>query len=297
MQQMSFFQDESAGARLTQIINVASVPKRSPFRYPGGKTWLVPRIRDWLGSLSSRPCLFVEPFAGGGIVALTVAFEQLAEHVLMVELDPQVVAVWQTILQGDAEWLAQAVINFKLNEETLTAALARPAVSKQELAFQTILKNRTHRGGILAPGAGKVKYGENGKGLLSRWYPATISRRILDIARIRDRITFIEGDALAVIEQHQNVTNSAFFIDPPYTASTKRAGSRLYLYSEVDHRLLFRLTSTLAGDFLMTYDSADELRALAATHHFDTELVAMKNTHHAEMTELLIGRNLDWARR
>jgi len=297
VQQMSFFQDESAGARLTQIINVASVPKRSPFRYPGGKTWLVPRIRDWLGSLSSRPCLFVEPFAGGGIVALTVAFEQLAEHVLMVELDPQVVAVWQTILQGDAEWLAQAVINFKLNEETLTAALARPAVSKQELAFQTILKNRTHRGGILAPGAGKVKYGENGKGLLSRWYPATISRRILDIARIRDRITFIEGDALAVIEQHQNVTNSAFFIDPPYTASTKRAGSRLYLYSEVDHRLLFRLTSTLAGDFLMTYDSADELRALAATHHFDTELVAMKNTHHAEMTELLIGRNLDWARR
>jgi hypothetical protein len=26
------------------------------------------------------------------------------------------------------------------------------------------------------------------------------------------------------------------------------------------------------------------------------ELVAMKNTHHAEMTELLIGRKLDWAR-
>jgi|SRR2546428_13760764 len=52
------------------IVNVASVPHRSPFRYPGGKTWLVPRVREWLASLPQRPALFVEPFAGGG------AFEQ-----------------------------------------------------------------------------------------------------------------------------------------------------------------------------------------------------------------------------
>jgi hypothetical protein len=35
---------------------------------------------------------------------------------------------------------------------------------------------------------------------------------------------------------------------------------------------------------------------LAKQYHFDTQLVAMKSTHHAEMKELLIGRNLDWAR-
>jgi hypothetical protein len=46
----------------------------------------------------------------------------------------------------------------------------------------------------------------------------------------------------------------------------------------------------------MTYDDAGKLHALAATHGFNTELVAMKRTHHAAMTELLIGRNLDWAR-
>jgi DNA adenine methylase len=296
VQQLSIFQDEQGSSHLGQIVNVASVPKRSPFRYPGGKTWLVPRIRQWLGSLQERPDLYVEPFAGGGIVALTVAFEQLADHVVMVELDPQVAAVWRTILEGDAAWLANAIVDFKLNEHTLEAALAQPATSTQELAFQTILKNRTYRGGILAPGAGKIKYGENGKGLLSRWYPATISRRILEIARIRDRITFFEGDGLAVSKQYTDNARCAFFIDPPYTASTKRAGSRLYLYSELDHTELFRLASTFAGDFLMTYDNADELRALAATHQFDTELIAMKNTHHAEMTELLIGCNLAWAR-
>lgn len=49
-------------------VNVASVAQRSPFRYPGGKTWLVPRLRRWLRHLEWKPSLFVEPFAGGGII-------------------------------------------------------------------------------------------------------------------------------------------------------------------------------------------------------------------------------------
>ncbi|HEU4596166.1 MAG TPA: hypothetical protein VFS10_13570 [Pyrinomonadaceae bacterium] len=47
----------------------------------------------------------------------------------------------------------------------------------------------------------------------------------------------------------------------------------------------------------MTYDDADGVRKLAEKHGFDTELVAMKNTHHARMTELLIGVDLDWVRK
>lgn len=297
MEQLSFLGGEQNGKQLGQIVNVASVPQRSPFRYPGGKTWLIPHIRAWLGSYRTQPSAFIEPFAGGGIVSLTVAFEQLAGHVSMIELDPQVAAVWRTIIEGDAAQLAGEIAHFEMNMETLTAALEHTPETAQELAFQTILKNRTNRGGILAPGAGKIKYGENGKGILSRWYPATISRRILDIAQIRERITFIEGDGLEVCRQHAADEASVFFIDPPYTASAKRAGSRLYLHSEIDHEELFRIASTFAGDFLMTYDDADELHDLAARYGFDTELVAMKNTHHAEMTELLIGRDLDWTRR
>ena len=63
-----------------KVVNVASVPQRSPFRYPGGKTWLVPRLRQWLRNLDWKPTLFVEPFTGGGIISLTVAFEKLAER-------------------------------------------------------------------------------------------------------------------------------------------------------------------------------------------------------------------------
>ena len=67
-----------------RVVNVASVPQRSPFRYPGGKTWLIPQIRRWLDSLTRKPSLLVEPFAGGGIVGLTAAFERLADRVLLV---------------------------------------------------------------------------------------------------------------------------------------------------------------------------------------------------------------------
>src|SRR5207248_6878310 len=91
------------------VVNVSAVPHRSPFRYPGGKTWLVPRIRQWLHSQPTRPAELIEPFAGGGIVSLTAAFEGLVDKVTMVELDHEVAAVWQTIVNGDGENLAHEI--------------------------------------------------------------------------------------------------------------------------------------------------------------------------------------------
>jgi DNA adenine methylase len=281
--------------RLDQVINVATVRQLSPFRYPGGKTWLVPRIRAWLHR--QQPEEFIEPFAGGGIVSLSVAAESLAQRVTMVELDEQVAAVWQTILNDNqGEWLAKQIIEFDLSLESLRKELARPPASTRERAFQTILKNRTHHGGILAAGAAPLKHGENGKGVKSRWYAETLRARILALAKLRERINFIAGDGLEVIKQNLNRSEAAFFIDPPYTAAGKRAGRRLYNHHELDHEELFDLMAQTSGDFLMTYDNASGVWELARRHGFDCEPVAMKNTHHTEMTELLIGRNLGWAR-
>lgn len=275
-------------------VNVASVPQRSPFRYPGGKTWLVPLFRRWMMSLPKQPTALIEPFAGGGIISLTAAFEQLADRVIMVELDQQIACVWQTILGGNAEWLAKRILSFELTVESAREEFARKPKSQRELAFQTILKNRTAHGGILAEGAGVLKHGENGKGILSRWYPRTIAKRITNIEYVAPRIEFIHGDAFEQLERFRNDQDAVFFIDPPYTAGGKSAGSRLYTHCEVDHEHLFSLCEKLCGDFLLTYDNAEEVCALAQRHGFATKPVAMKNTHHAEMNELLIGRDLGW---
>ncbi len=281
---------------ISKVINVASVPQRSPFRYPGGKTWLVPRVRQWLSYLPVKPKKFVEPFAGGAIVGLTVAFERLADVVVLVERDEQVAAVWQTVLntQDGAEWLAERIVTFNLTLDTANTLLASHSRAIREKAFRTIVQNRISHGGILANGAGKIKNGENGKGILSRWYPETLKKRLIDIGKIRERIKFISGDGLQIIQKYRDMPNVVFFIDPPYTASIKKAGARLYKYHQVDHEGLFQKMSRVSGDFLMTYDDAEEVRALAVKYRFETRLVAMNNTHNTTMNELLIGRNLDW---
>jgi len=175
--------------------------------------------------------------------------------------------------------------------------LSNPPGTLEEFAFQTVLRNRIHHGGILAPGAGRIKNGENGKGIRSRWYPETISKRILAIVAIRDRLTFIHGDGLEVLRDNTHRDDAVHFIDPPYTAAGKRAGARLYTHHELDHEELFSIAGKLAGDFLMTYDDCAGVRRLVQKYNFDMEPIAMKNTHHAKMTELLIGTNLDWIRR
>lgn len=278
------------------IVNVASVPQRSPFRYPGGKTWLIPRVRQWLTSLDWRPSVFIEPFAGGAIVGLTAAFENLADHVVLVEIDEQVAAVWRTILSKNNKWLIERILSFEISEKNVRAELAKKNVALRERAFQTILKNRTFHGGILAPGSSLMKAGENGKGLRSRWYANTLACRIRAIGDIRDRITFVQGDGMAVMSDYATQEQAAFFIDPPYTVAGKRAGSRLYTHHAIDHQNLFDMTSQLDGDFLMTYDNTPEISTLAASLGFQTQTIAMKNTHHARMLELLIGKNLNWVR-
>ncbi len=277
-----------------KTVNVASVSQRSPFRYPGGKTWFIPRLRDWLISQPSKPELLVEPFVGGGIVSLTAVFENLVKEALMVELDEEIAAVWQTVVNGEAEWLAVRILTFEMTKDNVVAELQKRRRTQKEKAFQTIIKNRTFHGGILAAGSGFVKNGESGKGILSRWYPSTLAKRLRDIAQVISKLRFEHGDALDAISQHKNNSNAVFFIDPPYTAGGKKAGSRLYKHFELDHKALFKLCASIKGDFIMTYDNANEVKKLSSQHGFQAKPIPMKNTHHAAMTELVIGKNLDW---
>ncbi|MFO7536385.1 MAG: DNA adenine methylase [Kiritimatiellia bacterium] len=275
-------------------VNVASVPQRSPFRYPGGKTWLIPILRSWLGSLSYKPSLFLEPFTGGGIASLTVAFEKMTDHVVMAEIDEGVSAVWKTLITGQGEWLAQEILNFDLTSENVRKALAEDvsgaSISLKRRAFLTLLRNRVQRGGIMAPGAGLVKTGENNRGINSRWYPETLARRIREISLTRDRISFFNGDGFALIDDYRAEGDVAFYVDPPYM----KAARRLYRNWQIDHGLLFEKMANVAGPFLMSYDNDEEIQKLAKKFGFKSRSIKMKNTHNAEMTELLIARDLSW---
>lgn len=278
------------GTAKPKIINVASVPQRSPFRYPGGKTWLIPYVRQWLSACESQGKELIEPFAGGAIVSLTAVAEKRVRQALLVELDEDVAAVWQTILSDDAQWLANKIIAFSVTKSNVESILAKRPSSLREKAFAALLRNRVSHGGILANGAGLLKHGENGRGLLSRWYPQTLRNRILDIQNYKANVKFKQSDGFQILKRNAYRTDALFFIDPPYTV----AGRRLYRYSDVDHSELFRIAATLNGSFLITYDNADEIRYLASASGFQIAEIPMKGTHHSEKTELLISNDLRW---
>lgn len=296
-----YFSDPRQGELLVKLLgelksraaptNVSQIPQLSPLRYPGGKTWLVPEIRAWVKSLPGRRKLFIEPFAGGAIAGLTVAAESLADETVLVECDPAVAALWTVVVHGsdeDAEVLFERVLSFEMTTATVDNVLSLYGSSLVDRAFATIVKNRVHRGGILAPGASRMKAGENGKGLLSRWYPQTLVKRMRAIRAIRSRLRFVEGDAFAAIREWRHRRQAVWFVDPPYTAGGKRAGSRLYAYNEVDHERLFAEIAGCSGPAMLTYDDAKEVRRLANKHAFQIREIPMKTTHHEVKNELLL---------
>ena len=289
MYQYNLFEDD---LELSQPVNVASVRQLSPFRYPGGKTWFIPQIYKWIGSLRRIPETFIEPFAGGGIVSLTVANENLAKHVTMVEVDDEIAAVWKTIFYGDIDWLVNRILSFGMTAENVNQVLMDECTVTEEKAFRTIIKNRTFHGGILAKGSGLVKYGEKGKGLNSRWYPETLAKRLNRIKKFKDKITFIQTDGMEVIKNNLN-NKTVFFFDPPYTAGGKKAGNRLYNHFELNHEQLFSYSHKI-DHFLMTYDISSEIESLAQKYDLRIKEIPMKNTHNIKMKEYIISNNLEW---
>lgn len=288
--QQSFFPELERKLKNNTVVNVASIPQRSPFRYPGGKTWLVPTARKWFSQANEKSEL-IEPFAGGGIISLTAAAECFFDYVTMVELDDDVASAWQTIFsETDCQWLIDQIRKFEVSTENINKIISLARYGTKELALATIVRNRTNHGGILAKGSGRIKTGESGKGIASRWYPETIANRISEANKLRNKITFIHDDAFKIMDSKKDCSEAFFFIDPPYTV----AGKRLYNLFKVNHCKIFEFAGSLKGHFLLTYDNTDEIRRLSADFNLQYRTIPMQTTHLIKKEELLISDNFDW---
>lgn len=262
----------------------------SPFRYPGGKTWLTPFIIRWLSP--TVDCI-VEPFTGGGNVSIAAVSLDLAKKAFLTEKDPNVSAVWRVMLNGCCGELVEKVKSFEITEENVKALIREPAASTLDLAFKTIVHNRVSHGGVIAKGAGILKNGESGRGLTSRWYPETLAARIDHINSLKDRFSFNEANGLHLLKLFSELPTPetfAFFIDPPYS----KAGRRLYDHHEMDHAELFRVAAKLPGRLLMTYDDSAYIKRLARENDLLVRHIPMRSVHHVEKYELLISRDFSW---
>jgi DNA adenine methylase len=186
------------------------------------------------------------------------------------------------------QWLCECIDEFEVSLGNVRDVIDARARSTREKAFKAIMKNRMQRGGIMGPGAGLLKEGEAGKGLMSRWYPETLIKRINALQSVRGAVTFEKTDAFEILERYSPDENAIFFIDPPYTVGKKSAGRRLYTHYDIDHERLFRAVTCIAGTAMLTYDGAPEVIEIARKHGLRVKTTTVKNTHHAVVQELLV---------
>jgi|SRR5439155_19092137 len=264
------------------------ISQLSPFRYPGGKSWLRNTLIEWLTEIDLKLGLFLEPFAGGASVSLAVAETGAAERVLIVERDPQVAAVWKTILGENWHRLARLIQNFKISRRSVNEVLEADPSDEVSTAFRCLLRNRVSRGGIFAQGAGILKNGESGNGLRSRWYPDALAARIETIHKLNGRLEFKEGDGLEEIRKYCESDETVIFADPPYTAKPSHPGQRLYDFSEFDHAELFQILAGIKGRCVITYKESLPIRRLAQQYGFQIRRIPMRTAHHRRRYELFI---------
>lgn len=235
----------------------------SPLRYPGGKGKVANFFKllflenDLVGSE------YVEPYAGGASVALSLLFEEYASHIHINDIDPSVYVFWKVVLERPDE-LCQRVEAARpsVREWELQRRIQQDANADElELAFSTFFLNRTNRSGII--GGGMIG-GRNQRGdwkIDARWRPKDSIARIEKISRFASRITLTGIDTVDYLEGVLPTLEVAcLYLDPPYYGKGK--GLYRSFYEHDDHKKIAVLVKQLQCPWVVSYDAEPKIEAL-----------------------------------
>ncbi len=233
------------------------MPFYTPLRYPGGKRRLAPVVVNLLNANGLSDIKYVEPYAGGAALGLSLLFDEYAESIHINDLSRPVFAFWHAVLNESTD-LCRKIELSEINLSTWFQQRAiyerREIADLSDLGFAALFLNRTNRSGIIGGG---VIGGKNQDGkwkIDARFGKAELIRRIKKIARYRDRINLYRLDALEFTNSVVSSLgkNSFTFYDPPYIEN----GQDLYLnnYTVDGHRSLAERVSQLESPWIVTYD-------------------------------------------
>jgi DNA adenine methylase len=261
----------------------------SPLRYPGGKGKLTGFIKLFMLENGLVGADYVEPYAGGASVALSLLFEDYVSDVYINDIDRSIAAFWR-VVTTDAEALCDRIMRADVTVDEWRRQRSiqdEPKVAELDLAFSTFFLNRTSRSGIIKGGViGGLKQTGRWK-IDARFNRADLVRRIKKIARHRSRIHVTAMDAGRYIEQQLPDLESAFvYLDPPYY----RKGKELYTnaYKHDDHHTIASLVGTIKHPWLVSYDATPEIRQLYMGYEvYEYGLVYSANARY-EGTEVMV---------
>lgn len=241
------------------------MPNPSPLRYPGGKNRLANFIGIAIKNLGISNCTYVEPFAGGAGVALSLLLSGIVENIIINDYDKAIYSVWRAIKQ-ESEGLIQKILDtpITVDEWHKQKKIYQTSTAYSlDLAFATLFLNRTNRSGIL--NAGPIGgYSQSGDWKLDvRFDKETIISKIAAIAEHKKHITVYNKDIISLLHNYAaNWGNNVFFyFDPPYY----NKGQKLYknFFAHSDHqRIRDVIVQEIAAPWIITYDDISEIETL-----------------------------------
>ena len=261
----------------------------SPLRYPGGKYRLADFISLVIQNLNIEDCTYVEPFAGGAGVALSLLLNGTVNRIVINDYDKAIYSFWRAVKQEPSslidliratpitveEWHKQK----EIYSSSTTYSL--------ELAFATLFLNRTNRSGILNAGPiGGYTQDSNWK-IDVRFDKEAIIEKIEAIAKVRNRISVYNKDIISLLRNYAPSFdgNVFYYFDPPYF----NKGQKLYknYFTPRDHQ---RICSVIADEinapWIITYDDVPQIAEMYAQYvmrHFDLTYSAANKGKAAEL--------------
>lgn len=239
----------------------------TPLRFPGGKRKLFPFFRDLILHNNLVGAHYVEPFAGGAGLALSLMVSGYIGIVHLNDLDTAIFAFWKTVLDAPEELcgrIESTPVDLTVWRQQRRVIEHPEDYSEVDVAFAVLFLNRTNRSGILRGG---VIGGWEQAGpwrMDARFNRHEIISRVRLIAAHRERIRVYHQDAvefLSALRRWIPVTESCLvYADPPYYA--RGCGLYYHTYGPHDHRRLAQTMKALSVPWVVSYDHVEDIYAL-----------------------------------
>lgn len=238
----------------------------SPLRYPGGKGKVADYFKQIIRDNLLYDGVYVEPYAGGASVALTLLFNEFVSKVIINDIDRSIYSFWYSVLNKTEEF-CQLIEKTPITMKTWKAQHKIQKEKKEHelltLGFSTFFLNRTNRSGIINGG---VIGGQDQTGkwkIDARYNKPALIDRIKRIAQYKNRIEIHNEDAIRLLKKIQNKLpdKTLIYFDPPYYVK----GENLYLnfYKSQDHaNIASAISKLIKHKWIVTYDNVAPIRNL-----------------------------------
>ena len=230
----------------------------TPLRYPGGKSKLYDFVVRLLRHNQLHGCTYVEPFAGGAGLALSLLQKGHVREIIINDLDYAIYAFWHCVLNETEDFVSAineipVTVNEWVKQREIQKEPHEHGIFK--IGLSTFFLNRVNRSGIIKGG---VIGGLNQDGqykLDCRFNKKDLIEKIKRVSSMKDRIRLGNLDVVEFVPAVINHLSyhSLIYFDPPYIVQ----GSNLYYnyYNQEDHKALSALIKEVQQPWILTYDN------------------------------------------